>query len=82
MMLMDMGCEYYAYDSDITCSFPASGRFSPDQKVRLLTSPPATMAFQHSICPHPNLASNSRAVLGSNGSARVSFGALLGREAG
>lgn len=34
MMLMDMGCEYYAYDSDITCSFPASGRFSPDQKAR------------------------------------------------
>lgn len=33
MMLMDMGCEYYAYDSDITTSFPASGRFSPDQKV-------------------------------------------------
>lgn len=33
MLLMDMGCEYYAYDSDITCSFPASGRFSTDQKV-------------------------------------------------
>ncbi|KAK9917777.1 hypothetical protein WJX75_008067 [Coccomyxa subellipsoidea] len=32
MMLMDMGCEYYSYDSDITCSFPASGCFSPDQK--------------------------------------------------
>jgi hypothetical protein len=30
---MDMGCEYYAYDSDITCSFPANGRFSPDQEV-------------------------------------------------
>ena len=34
MMLMDMGCEYYAYDSDITCSFPASGRFSADQQAR------------------------------------------------
>ncbi|BDA48705.1 Xaa-Pro dipeptidase [Coccomyxa sp. Obi] len=32
MLLMDMGCEYYRYGSDITCSFPASGRFSPDQK--------------------------------------------------
>ena len=32
-MLQDMGCEYYSYDSDITCSFPANGRFSEDQKV-------------------------------------------------
>ncbi|KAK9839544.1 hypothetical protein WJX81_008524 [Elliptochloris bilobata] len=32
MMLMDMGCEYYAYDSDITCSFPANGRFTDNQR--------------------------------------------------
>ena len=32
-MLQDMGCEYYSYDSDITCSFPANGRFSEDQKA-------------------------------------------------
>lgn len=31
MLLLDMGCEYYAYDSDITCSMPASGHFSEDQ---------------------------------------------------
>jgi hypothetical protein len=28
-----MGCEYYGYDSDITTSFPVSGKFSDDQKV-------------------------------------------------
>lgn len=33
MLLLDMGCEYYAYDSDITCSFPASGRFSEEQSL-------------------------------------------------
>lgn len=33
MMLCDMGCEYYGYDSDITTSFPVSGKFSDDQKV-------------------------------------------------
>ena len=39
-MLQDMGCEYYSYDSDITCSFPANGRFSDDQKACLtLTCP-------------------------------------------
>ena len=33
IMLQDMGCEYYSYDSDITCSFPANGHFSEDQKA-------------------------------------------------
>lgn len=28
-----LGCEYYCYSSDITCSFPASGKFTPDQKL-------------------------------------------------
>lgn len=31
MMLLDMGCEYYGYDSDITCSWPANGKFTPQQ---------------------------------------------------
>ena len=33
MLLLDMGCEYYCYDSDITCSFPANGKFSEDQAM-------------------------------------------------
>ncbi|XP_055352221.1 xaa-Pro dipeptidase-like [Paramacrobiotus metropolitanus] len=33
MCLFDMGAEYYCYASDITCSFPANGKFSPDQKL-------------------------------------------------
>lgn len=32
MMLMDMGCETRGYGSDITCSFPVNGKFTPDQK--------------------------------------------------
>lgn len=31
--LFDMGGEYYCYSSDITCSFPANGKFSPDQRA-------------------------------------------------
>lgn len=30
--LFDMGAEYYGYGSDVTCSFPASGRFSSRQR--------------------------------------------------
>ena len=28
-----MGGEYYCYTSDITCSFPANGKFTPQQKL-------------------------------------------------
>ncbi len=27
-----MGGEYYCYASDITCSFPSNGKFSPEQR--------------------------------------------------
>ena len=30
--LFDLGGEYYCYASDITCSFPANGKFTPEQK--------------------------------------------------
>jgi len=31
--LLDMGAEYHAYCSDITCSFPVSGKFTDDQRM-------------------------------------------------
>ena len=31
--LFDMGGEYYCYASDITCSFPCNGLFTPKQKA-------------------------------------------------
>lgn len=31
--LFDMGGEYYCFASDITCSFPANGKFTEDQKA-------------------------------------------------
>nr|KAF6411272.1 peptidase D [Rousettus aegyptiacus] len=33
MCLFDMGGEYYCYSSDITCSFPANGKFTENQKA-------------------------------------------------
>lgn len=31
--LFDMGGEYYCYVSDITCSFPVNGKFTPKQRL-------------------------------------------------
>ena len=28
-----MGGEYYCYTSDITCSFPVNGKFTPNQRL-------------------------------------------------
>ncbi|KCV71798.1 hypothetical protein H696_01216 [Fonticula alba] len=33
MALLDMGCEYHGYASDITCSYPMGGVFSADQRL-------------------------------------------------
>ena len=32
MCLFDMGCEYFCYGSDVTCSFPISGKFDDRQR--------------------------------------------------
>lgn len=45
--LFDMGGEYYCYSSDITCSFPANGKFTSDQRAiyeAVLKSSRAVMA--------------------------------------
>jgi len=33
MVLFDMGAEYYCFCSDITCSYPANGKFTEKQKM-------------------------------------------------
>jgi Xaa-Pro dipeptidase len=33
MMLLDMGAEFHCYTSDITCSYPANGVFTSDQRI-------------------------------------------------
>lgn len=33
MVLMDVGAEYHGYTADVTRTFPATGKFSPEQKL-------------------------------------------------
>ncbi|GAM18077.1 hypothetical protein SAMD00019534_012520 [Acytostelium subglobosum LB1] len=33
MCLFDMGSQYHGYCADVTCSFPANGKFTDDQKI-------------------------------------------------
>lgn len=32
MLLFDMGADYFGYSADITCSYPANGKFTADQR--------------------------------------------------
>lgn len=51
MCLFDMGAEYYCYSSDITCSFPANGKFTSDQKIVYETVLKANRAVLASMKP-------------------------------
>lgn len=46
-----MGAEYYCYSSDITCSFPANGKFTADQKIVYETVLKANRAVLTSMKP-------------------------------
>jgi len=49
-----MGGEYYCYVSDITCSFPANGKFSPNQKIIYNAVLAANLAVQAEAKPSKN----------------------------
>ncbi|KAF0294986.1 Xaa-Pro dipeptidase [Amphibalanus amphitrite] len=51
MCLFDMGAEYYCYTSDITCSFPANGKFTDKQKTIYNLVLKATRAVMAAIKP-------------------------------
>ena len=33
LVLCDLGGEYHGYASDITCSYPSNGKFTPEQRI-------------------------------------------------
>ena len=49
--LFDMGGEYCCYASDITCSFPANGKFTEDQKIIYNTVLKASRAVMAAVKP-------------------------------
>ncbi|XP_064414568.1 xaa-Pro dipeptidase isoform X2 [Latimeria chalumnae] len=58
LCLFDMGGEYYCYASDITCTFPANGKFTPDQKAiyeAVLKSSRAVMSAIKPGAPWPDM---------------------------
>jgi Xaa-Pro dipeptidase len=46
-----MGAEYYCYTSDITCSYPVNGKFTPDQKIVYNAVLEANRAVFNSVRP-------------------------------
>eukprot|EP00933_Yihiella_yeosuensis_P062450 TRINITY_DN65408_c0_g1_i1.p1 TRINITY_DN65408_c0_g1~~TRINITY_DN65408_c0_g1_i1.p1 ORF type:complete len:652 (-),score=92.84 TRINITY_DN65408_c0_g1_i1:224-2179(-) len=51
MVLCDMGCELHCYASDITNSFPASGKFTPDQRMIFETVAAMQSAVLSTLAP-------------------------------
>lgn len=49
--MLDMGAEYHCYCSDISCSFPVSGKFSADQRAIWEIELQAVRAVMDSIRP-------------------------------
>ncbi|XP_013774609.1 xaa-Pro dipeptidase-like [Limulus polyphemus] len=49
--LFDMGCDYCCYTSDITCSFPANGKFTEDQKAIYESVYKASRAVMNAVKP-------------------------------
>lgn len=49
--LFDMGGEYYCYASDITCTFPSNGKFSPKQKIIYEATLRANRAVLNAVKP-------------------------------
>lgn len=60
MGLFDMGAEYHCYCSDITCSFPVNGVFSPDQRKIYTAVWEATKAVEAMMKPGCNWADMHR----------------------
>ncbi|KAL6043532.1 Peptidase D [Balamuthia mandrillaris] len=51
MLLMDMGGEYHCYGSDITCSYPANGKFTDKQRFVYETVLAAVQAVEKAMKP-------------------------------
>lgn len=54
LILADMGCKYYGYDSDITTTFPANGKFTPNQKLIYETVLRANRTVEDQMKPGAN----------------------------
>lgn len=51
MCLLDMGSEYFCFSSDITCSYPSSGKFSKEQTIIYNAVLDANMAVRAALKP-------------------------------
>lgn len=54
MCLFDMGANYFGYCADITCSFPANGKFTDDQKLVYNAVLASNLAVQQNAKPGVN----------------------------
>ena len=58
LSLFDMGGEYYCYGSDITCSYPSNGKFTPDQRAIYEAVWAAAQAVMQAVKPGERIQSS------------------------
>mmetsp|Transcript_111090 Transcript_111090/g.337668 ORF Transcript_111090/g.337668 Transcript_111090/m.337668 type:complete len:397 (+) Transcript_111090:2-1192(+) len=51
LTLRDMGAEYHCYTADVTCSYPVSGVFTPEQRAVYEAVWEATLAVERTVRP-------------------------------
>ncbi len=79
LILMDAGCEYQGYASDITRTFPANGSFSPEQKAIYELVLKAQLAALEEVQPGKQWLDAHRAVVRTLTSGLIELGLLEGK---
>ena len=80
MCMLDMGSEYCCYGADISCSFPANGKFTADQKVVYKAVLAAQVAVYDMLKPGTNYLDCHKAAEGEILKGLIELGVVVQKD--